>query len=79
MEQAQKDMPDLIEVVEDPIVSSDVINNTHSVVYDKLATMKSSGRMFKTLTWYHASMAQASRIMDVIKKYHELEEKGGNK
>ena len=78
MEQAAKDFPTLVQVVDDPIVSSDVINNRHSVVFDKLATMKSPGRMMKTLTWYHTALAQACRIMDVIRLYHKLEvTKGG--
>lgn len=68
--------PDIIEVVEDPIVSTDVIGNRHSVVYDKIATMKSKGRMLKTLVWYHAALAQASRIRDVILAYRNLQEKG---
>ncbi len=78
MEKAAKEMPELIEIVEDPIVSSDVIGNTHSIVFDKLATMHSPERMVKTLIWYHTTMAQASRILEVIKKYHDLEEKGGS-
>ena len=65
----------LIQVAEDPIVSSDVINNKHSVVFDKMATMKSQGRMMKTLVWYHTALAQACRIMDVIGIYHKLQEK----
>jgi len=77
VEKLASDFPSIVEVVEDPIVSSDVIGNRHSVVYDKKATMKSPGRMFKTLTWYHTALAQASRILDLIKKYHILEEKGG--
>lgn len=79
MQKAAGKYPELIEVVTDPIVSSDVIGNTHSVVFDKLATMKSPDKMLKTLTWYHTALAQASRILDTIKKYHELEEKGGSK
>lgn len=79
MEKSAREFPELIQVVTDPIVSSDVIGNRHSVVFDKLATMKSSGRMVKTLTWYHTALAQASRILDTIKKYHNLEEKGGSK
>ena len=80
MYQAAKDLPGLIQVAEDPIVSSDVINNRHSVVFDKLATMKSQGRMIKSLVWYHTALAQACRILDVIRAYHNLEEqtkKGG--
>jgi glyceraldehyde 3-phosphate dehydrogenase len=79
MEKAEKDMPDLVRVTEDPIVSSDVVGNRHAIVFDKLATMKSPNRMLKTLTWYHTALAQATRILDLIKKYHELEEKGGSK
>ena len=78
--QAAKDLPELIQVAEDPIVSSDVINNRHSVIFDKLATIKSSGRMIKTLVWYHTALAQACRILDVIRTYHLLQEqteKGG--
>lgn len=78
MEKAAKEMPSLVQVASDPIVSSDVINNRHSVIYDKLATMKSQGRMLKTLVWYHTALAQSCRILDVVKKYHQLKEsKGG--
>lgn len=72
MYKAAADMPRLVEVMEDPIASSDVINNTHSVVFDIQASMKSPSRMIKTLTWYHQALAQASRIVDVIKKYHNV-------
>ena len=73
-------MEGILQYCEDPIVSSDVINNRHSVIFDKLATIKSSGRMIKTLVWYHTALAQACRILDVIRTYHLLQEqteKGG--
>ena len=66
-------------MMEDPIVSTDVIGNTHSVVFDKMGTLKTSGKMLKTLTWYHAALAQASRIRDLIIAYHRMAEKGGDK
>jgi glyceraldehyde 3-phosphate dehydrogenase len=75
-------LPKLVQVAEDPIVSSDVINNRHAVVFDKLATLKSQGKMVKTLVWYHTALAQACRILDVIREYHILQEKtekGGSK
>lgn len=75
MYEAAAKLPDLIQVAEDPIVSSDVINNRRAVVFDKLATMKSQGRMIKTLVWYHTALAQACRILDVIRTYHLLQEK----
>ncbi|MBN3035469.1 MAG: hypothetical protein JW861_07760 [Bacteroidales bacterium] len=69
--------PDIIQAVDDPIVSSDVINNPHSVVFDTKATMCSSGKMAKTLTWYHSAFAMAARIKELIIAYHETEKKGG--
>ena len=77
MYEAAKKMPALVQVAEDPIVSSDVINNRHAVVFDKLATLKSQGKMIKTLVWYHTALAQACRILDVVKAYHLLQEKTG--
>lgn len=71
--------PHIVEVVEDPIVSTDVIGNRHSVVFDKMATLKTSRRMVKTLTWYHTALAQAARIKDLIIAYHTMAEKGGAK
>lgn len=79
MKKEAKNSPDIIEVVDDPIVSSDVIGNTRSVVFDKQAVMKSPGRMIKTLTWYHASLAVAARVLDVIMAYSEIDKKGGLK
>lgn len=79
MAKAAKALPNTVEAVEDPIVSTDVIGNTHSVVYDMKATMKSPGRMIKTLTWYHAALAMASRVKDLIYAYDKIDKKGGSK
>lgn len=77
MTRAAEDLPDIIHVVSDPIVSSDVIDNSHSVVFDKKATMVSAGRILKTLTWYHSAYAMAARIRDLIITYSEIDKKGG--
>jgi len=79
MEKAAKQMPDIIQVVDDPIVSTDVVNNSHSVVFDKKATLLSPGRMVKTLTWYHSAFAMASRIKELILAYDKADKKGGAK
>ncbi|MEN8223815.1 MAG: glyceraldehyde 3-phosphate dehydrogenase NAD-binding domain-containing protein [Bacteroidota bacterium] len=71
--------PMVARVVEDPIVSTDVIGDRRSVNFDLQATMMSPARMVKTLTWYHTAMATASRIIDLIVAYNELDKKGGPK
>ena len=69
--------PGLIEITEDPIVSSDVIGNPHTVVFDSQATMRSKKRMVKTLSWYDNSLAHASRLIDLVRAYGRLDVEGG--
>ena len=79
VQKTAKKYPNIIEVVSDPIVSSDVIGNRHSVIYDKMATMVSKKRMLKTLTWYHNTFALALRIKEIMLKYDECDKMGGKK
>jgi glyceraldehyde-3-phosphate dehydrogenase type I len=69
--------PEIIAVIEDPIVSRDVIGNQHSLVFDCRATMKTPGRMVKTLAWYDNGWGHAARLLDLIKAYAQLDGKGG--
>lgn len=77
MKAAADKLPGYIEVTDDPIVSSDVIGNTHSVLFDAKGTMKSSKRMVKTLTWYDNSLGQAGRLVDLAIAYAKLGVEGG--
>jgi len=72
-------IPHILKFEEEPIVSSDVIGDTHSVVYDKEATMRSSGQMAKTMIWYHVAASLSARIKELILAYHEIDLKGGSK
>jgi glyceraldehyde 3-phosphate dehydrogenase len=66
--------PGLVSTVADPIVSSDVIGNRHSVVFDLQGTLKSGSRMIKSLVWYE-SLGHACRTLDVVSLYRELDGK----
>ena len=74
---AAESMENYIEVTEDPVVSSDVIGNTHSVLHDAKGTMKSSKRMVKTLSWYDNSLGQAGRLVDLALAYGKIGVEGG--
>ena len=79
MEKAAKDLPEVISFENDPIVSADVINNRHSLVFDERATMFSPGRMVKTIIWFHSAIAMAARIKELIIAYDKADKKGGKK
>ena len=71
---ASKKHSELIKVVQDPIVSSDVIGMKESVIYDSMGTLKIGKNMVKTLTWYDNGYNHASRILDAISYYEGLKE-----
>ena len=77
MRDAAGKMPDIIEVTEDPVVSSDVIGNRHSLFFDSKATMKTKGRLVKTISWYDNGWGHAARLLDIIQAYAQLNEKEG--
>ncbi len=76
--EAAEVMPELVAVTDDPIVSSDVLGSTQSLLFDTKATMRTSGQMAKTLCWYDNGFGHAARIIDIILAYGELDRKGGS-
>lgn len=68
---AAKAAPDLIEAIDDPIVSSDVKGSAKSLVVDLQATMKAGKRTIKMLGW-HETLGHAARILDVARSYARL-------
>lgn len=64
----------IIEYSEDPLVSSDVIGNTHSAVFDSLATMVMGGDLVKVIVWYDNGWGYATRVVELIRRLQELTE-----
>ncbi|MBI4563916.1 MAG: type I glyceraldehyde-3-phosphate dehydrogenase [Planctomycetes bacterium] len=56
----------ILEYCEDPIVSSDVIGNAHSSVFDALSTMVLGGTFVKVVSWYDNEWAYSVRCADLI-------------
>jgi glyceraldehyde 3-phosphate dehydrogenase len=53
---------------EDPIVSVDVIGNTHSVVFDSGLTTVFNG-LIKVAGWYDNEAGYSNRLADVVKRF----------
>lgn len=58
-------MKDILEYCEDPIVSSDVIDNPYSSIFDSLATMVKD-KMVKIISWYDNEWGYSNRVVDLI-------------
>ncbi|MCO6502922.1 MAG: aldehyde dehydrogenase, partial [Acidimicrobiales bacterium] len=61
-------IPEVIEYVADPIVSSDVRMNSHSGVYDSLATMVTGGNLVKTIVWFNNGWGYSHRVVEVAER-----------
>ncbi len=55
----------VIEYTTDPIVSTDVRTNSHSGVFDSLATMVTGGNLLKTVTWFNNGWGYSHRVVEV--------------
>lgn len=57
----------IIAYTEDPLVSSDVIGNSHSAVVDALSTQV-DGNLVKVLAWYDNEFGYSNRVVDVLQR-----------
>ncbi|MCH2197715.1 MAG: type I glyceraldehyde-3-phosphate dehydrogenase [Flavobacteriales bacterium] len=58
--------PGVFQYTEDPIVSSDIIGNSHSCIMDGLLTSV-IGNMVKIVGWYDNEMGYSHRMVDMIR------------
>jgi glyceraldehyde 3-phosphate dehydrogenase len=57
-------MRGILYYTEDPIVSSDIVGDAHSCVFDSLSTM-TNGNMVKVLGWYDNEWGYSNRLVDL--------------
>ena len=67
-EAADGKMKGILEYTEDPIVSVDIIGNSHSSIFDSLATMVLDGNMVKVISWYDNEWGYSNRVVDLLGK-----------
>ncbi|HVT60284.1 MAG TPA: glyceraldehyde 3-phosphate dehydrogenase NAD-binding domain-containing protein [Thermoanaerobaculia bacterium] len=60
---------------DNPIVSSDILRNSASGVFDSLATMVLAGNVSKTLTWFDNGWGYSHRVVDLIRRFREIDER----
>jgi glyceraldehyde 3-phosphate dehydrogenase len=63
-------------VTDDPIVSQDVVGDSHSSIVDASACMMSGKRLFKLITWYDNEWGYSSRVVDLMAKAMSLGSSG---
>jgi glyceraldehyde 3-phosphate dehydrogenase len=56
----------ILQYSETPIVSSDIIGNSHSSVYDSGFTGVTGGRYLRVLNWYDNEWGYSCRVCDLL-------------
>jgi glyceraldehyde 3-phosphate dehydrogenase len=61
---AEGPMAGIMEYVEDPIVSTDIIGNPHSSIFDAGGTQVLGGNLVKVMSWYDNEWGYSNRVVD---------------
>jgi glyceraldehyde 3-phosphate dehydrogenase len=64
---SETSMKGILEYTIDPIVSSDIIGNSNSCIFDSLSTM-AMGNLVKVIGWYDNEWGYSCRVVDLLKK-----------
>jgi glyceraldehyde 3-phosphate dehydrogenase (phosphorylating) len=61
-------MKGILQYTEDPIVSTDIVKNQHSSIFDAQLTAVMDGTMVKLVAWYDNEWGYSSRVVDVAQR-----------
>ncbi|MDG2310738.1 MAG: type I glyceraldehyde-3-phosphate dehydrogenase, partial [Planctomycetota bacterium] len=70
--EAEGAMKGVLEYSEDALVSSDILRNPHSSIFDAGQTMVMDGNMIKVVSWYDNEWGYSNRVCDLIFKAHSI-------
>jgi glyceraldehyde 3-phosphate dehydrogenase len=70
-EAANGPMKGILEYLDEPLVSCDIIGNTHSSIFDSLLTKVIDGNFVKIVSWYDNEAGYSNRLADLVEKIAE--------
>jgi glyceraldehyde 3-phosphate dehydrogenase len=68
---AEGPLKGILDYCDEPIVSSDIIGDTHSSIFDSLCTMV-QGKTVKIVSWYDNEWGYSNRTVDMMEKLAKL-------
>jgi glyceraldehyde 3-phosphate dehydrogenase len=72
---AKKPLLGVLEYTDDPVVSSDVLHQPCSALFDAQSTMVMQGKMVKVVAWYDNEWGYSTRVVDLVQYAHALGKK----
>lgn len=71
MKKAAESLPEIIKYSTDPLVSADIVGDTHSCIFDSELT-NTNGKMVKVVGWYDNEVGYSSRLADLVERMANL-------
>ncbi len=65
-------MSAILEFCEEPLVSSDIIGNAHSSIFDAAITEVLGGNLVKVVSWYDNEWGYSNRVVDLMERMAAL-------
>ena len=72
-EAAEGPMKKVVEYSEVPLVSSDIIGNPHSSIFDALSTATQGKGFAKVVSWYDNEWGYSNRVVDLMERLIEID------
>ncbi len=68
---SETNLKGILEYTEDPIVSRDVIGNSHSAVFDAqlTAVLGDKNKLVKVIAWYDNEMGYSHRLVELVERF----------
>ena len=66
---AEGELKGVLEYATDPLVSTDLMTNPHSSIFDSGLTKVQSGNLVKILSWYDNEWGFSNRMVDLVKLF----------
>jgi glyceraldehyde 3-phosphate dehydrogenase len=68
LEAAEGPLKGILRYTTDPVVSSDIVGDPHSCIFDSEFTMVGGSNMVKVFGWYDNEWGYSSRLVDLVQK-----------
>ena len=65
---AEGPLKNVLQYTDEPVVSSDIIGNPHSSIFDALSTIATGDGYAKVVSWYDNEWGYSNRVVDLIAK-----------
>jgi glyceraldehyde 3-phosphate dehydrogenase len=69
---AEGPMQSVLQYSEEPLVSSDIIGNPHSSIFDAMSTSSLQDGYLRVVSWYDNEWGYSNRVVDLIDKMATL-------